>query len=174
MTGRNRRIVLYGNPVLRIRARRVERIDDQLRQLFEDLKTTMLTQDGAGLAANQIGEPIAVIALNPHDENGSRPFCIINPEIAAEDGTIEAEEGCLSFPGLFDIVRRPSRVTVTGLDETGKPLRLDAKGLMARAICHEIDHINGVLFIDHIGPARRRMMQSRLTEIEQQELRQCE
>lgn len=174
MAGKNRRVVLYGNPALRTKARRVERIDADTRRFFEDLKTTMLEQDGVGLAANQVGEPVAIIALNPRgaDEKAG-PFCLVNPEIVEREGKVENEEGCLSLPGLFDVVERPARVVVRGLGEDGKPRRYEAAGLLARAFCHEIDHVNGVLFIDHIGPTRRRMLAAKLAELEQREKVEC-
>ncbi len=174
MTGRNRRVVLYGNPALRTRARRIERIEPGLKRLFEDLKKTMIEQDGVGLAANQIGEPLAVIAVNPRgSEDGAGAFCVVNPDVVEREGSVENEEGCLSLPGLFDVVERPARVVVSGLDENGRPVRHEATGLLARAFCHEIDHINGILFIDHISPTRRRMLEARLKELEEQEKAEC-
>ncbi|MFO7651192.1 MAG: peptide deformylase [bacterium] len=174
MAGKNRRVVLYGNPALRTKARRVERIDAETRRFFEDLKTTMVEQDGVGLAANQVGEPVAIIAVNPRgDDERPRPICVVNPEIVEREGEVEHEEGCLSLPGLFDVVLRPARVVVRGLDESGKPARYEATGLLARAFCHEIDHINGVLFIDHIGPTRRRMLAAKLAELQQREKAEC-
>jgi peptide deformylase len=174
MPGRNRRVVLYGNPALRTRSRRVERIDAALKSFFEDLKTTMVEQDGVGLAANQVGETVAVIAINPRtgDEKPA-PFCLVNPELVETEDKVENEEGCLSLPELFDVVERPRRVVVRGLDEEGKPVQYEATGLLARAFCHEIDHVNGILFIDHLSPTRRRMLSARLKELEEREKAAC-
>jgi peptide deformylase len=172
--GRNRRVVLYGHPALRTRARLITAIDAEVRQLLADLKVSMLTQDGLGLAANQIGAPVAVFALNPTAADvEEEPYCLLNPELVSTEGRIEAEEGCLSLPGLFDFLARPEKVTVSGLDETGKRVQRTASGLLARAIMHEIDHLNGVLFIDFLGESRRRMLATRLKELESTEAASC-
>jgi peptide deformylase len=172
--GRNRRVVLYGNPVLRTRSRRVDELTDEIRQILADLKVTMMEQDGLGLAANQIGEPLTAFAVNPRGADVEMdPCCIVNPKITATEGNIEAEEGCLSLPGLFDFLPRPEQVTVTGTDEEGKPVTLEATGLLARAILHEVDHLSGVLFIDHLSESRRKMLASRLKELEDRERTAC-
>ncbi|MEO0074428.1 MAG: peptide deformylase [candidate division WOR-3 bacterium] len=172
--GRNRRIVLYGNPVLRQPAARVASITPKTKQLVADLITTMLQQDGLGLAANQIGEPVAIIAINPraagldHD-----PCCIINPQVTFTRGRLEAEEGCLSFPGLYEVVARPRLVVVEGTDVEGETTRLSGEGLMARVLAHEVDHLRGILFIDHLGSSRRQLLLDRLNEFKKRELLAC-
>ncbi|MBM3315519.1 peptide deformylase [candidate division WOR-3 bacterium] len=172
--GRNRRVVLYGNPALRQQAARIGETTPRLRRLFADLLRTMLEQDGMGLAANQLGEPAAVFAINPRGAGLERnPCCVVNPRITRSEGTLEAEEGCLSLPGLYEILARPERVRVEGVDEEGKPFALEAEGLLARAIVHEVDHLNGVLFIDHLSPARRGLLAGRLREYEAQEQAAC-
>jgi peptide deformylase len=172
--GRNRRVVLYGNPVLRTKSRRVEKLTDEVRQILADLKVTMMEQDGLGLAANQIGEPLAAFAVNPRGADVEvDPCCIVNPRITATEGNVEAEEGCLSLPGLFDFLPRPEKVTVSGTDEEGKLVTLEAAGLLARAILHEVDHLSGVLFVDHLSASRRKMLASRLKELEEQEKAAC-
>ncbi|MEO0078492.1 MAG: peptide deformylase [candidate division WOR-3 bacterium] len=174
LSGRNRRILLFGNPILRRRAAKVSGPSSELEQILADLKATMLQQDGLGLAANQIGEALAAIAINPRGASVDMdPCCLVNPEVFQADGLLEAEEGCLSLPGLYEIVARPERVRIRALDEHGQPFELEARGLLARALVHEIDHINGVLFIDHISPVRRRMLAARLREIEEREQREC-
>ncbi len=172
--GTNRRVVLYGNPVLRQRARRIETVTDDIRRMLEDLKVTMLAQDGLGLAANQIGELVAVYAINPRGADiDEEAFCIINPELAGTEGNIEAEEGCLSLPGVYDFLRRPEFVRVKGLDERLAPLTREYSGLLARALIHELEHLSGTLFIDHLSETRRRMRAGKLHELEEQEKQQC-
>ena len=172
--GRNRRVVLYGNPVLRAQSRRVDGLTDEVRQILADLKVTMMEQDGLGLAANQIGEPITAFAINPRGADVEvDPCCIVNPKIVETGGNIEAEEGCLSLPGLFDFIPRSESVTVSGTDENDRPVTLEATGLLARAILHEMDHLKGVLFVDHLSASRRRMLASRLKELEEQEKAAC-
>jgi peptide deformylase len=168
--GLNRRVVLFGNPVLRSRAKRVTEVTPELRRLFADLKQTMLEQDGLGLAATQVGEPVAVFAVNPRAVEVDRDACcIVNPEVVEREGLAEAEEGCLSFPGLYEVLARPERVKVRGLDEQGAPFELEASGTLARALLHETDHLQGVLFIDHLSPARLKMLEARLKDYEERE-----
>lgn len=172
--GKNRRVVLYGHPVLRTKSRLIGEITPEIVQFLEDLKASMLTQDGLGLAANQVAEPVAAFAINPHAADIDRePYCILNPQIAATEGLFEAEEGCLSLPGLFDFLPRPEFVRVTGTDEDGQPITVEGTRLLARAMLHEIDHLNGVLFVDHLSESRRRMFDTRLKELETQEASQC-
>ncbi len=172
--GRCRRIVLYGNPILRQPANPIEKITPELFRLFNDLIKTMIEKDGVGLAANQIGVPLAVFALNPQAGNVDQPpLCIINPQVVQTEGTIEAEEGCLSLPDIYEIVRRPEMVHIKGIDPEGKPMEMEATGLLARAILHEIDHLHGILFIDHISELRRKLLAQRLRELEELERRAC-
>ncbi|MEO0069263.1 MAG: peptide deformylase [candidate division WOR-3 bacterium] len=173
--GQVRRIVLYGNPILRFPAQQVEKITPELLQIMADLLTTMKKKDGVGLAANQIGERVAVIAINPQScDLDSPPTCIINPKVLITEGVIEAEEGCLSFPDIYEIVPRPEMVKVQGISPEGKELSIEATKLLARALLHEIEHLQGVLFIDHLSELRRRLLASRLKEIEAREKGECE
>jgi len=168
--GVNRRVVLYGNRALRTKSRLIEALTPELVKLLEDLKTTMLTQDGLGLAANQIGETLAAFAINPRSADvDSEAYCIINPQVVATEGLIEAEEGCLSLPGLYEILPRPELVRVSGLDEELRPVTVEATRLMGRALLHEVDHLNGILFIDHLSDTRRRMLGTKLKELEEKE-----
>jgi peptide deformylase len=168
--GVNRRVVLYGNPALRTKSRLVDKLTPELIQFLEDLKMSMLTQDGLGLAANQLGETVAVFAINPRaDDKDQEPYCIINPRAAATEGSIEAEEGCLSLPGLYEILPRPEFVRIEGLDEELRPTSVEGTKLLARAFLHETEHLNGVLFIDHLSETRRRMIGTKLKELEEKE-----
>lgn len=146
---------LLGSPVLRQRSTEVARVDDGVRQFIDAMFETMDANKGVGLAANQVGvlRRIAVI-----DADGHR-IALVNPRIAATGGTKESEEeGCLSLPDVFAEVTRPTQVTLAALDRDGEPYTLEADGLLARAIQHEIDHLDGVLFIDHLGPMKRQFM----------------
>ena len=168
-------MVLYGHRALRTKSRLIEALTPELVQFLEDLKTTMLTQDGLGLAANQIGETVAAFAINPRAADiDQEPYCIINPELTATEGLIEAEEGCLSLPGLYEILPRPEFVRVAGLDEELRPVTVEGARLLGRALLHETEHLNGVLFIDHLSETRRRMLGTKLKELEAKEAEQCE
>jgi len=166
----NRRVVLYGHRALRTKSRLIEELTPELVQFLKDLKMSMITQDGLGLAANQLAEPVAAFAINPSAADiDQEPYCIINPEVVATEGLVEAEEGCLSLPGLFDFLPRPEFVRVAGLDEELRPITVEGTRLLARALMHEIDHLNGVLFIDHLSESRRRMIGTKLKELEEKE-----
>ena len=172
--GSNRRIVLFGNPVLRTATRPIAEITDDLRALLADLKTTMLAQDGLGLAANQIAEPISAFAVNPRGaEKDAEPYCILNPAIVATEGSVEAEEGCLSMPGVYDFLPRPEYVRMSGIDENGRTVQVEGRGLLARALVHEFEHLRGMLFIDHLSETRRLMLKTRLDELQSEEARHC-
>ena len=135
------------DPVLRQKAKRVSRIDKSIRQLIDDMVETMQQVNGVGLAATQVGVPLRVAVLQMPDEE---PMAIINPEIVKRDGEQEVTEGCLSIPGYFGELKRSASVTVKGRDRQGKAIRIKATGLMAEALEHEIDHLNGTLYIDHL------------------------
>lgn len=150
-----RPIVVYDNPLLRKKSRQVRRVNPAIQALVDDMVETMHAANGIGLAAIQIGVPESVIVVQlPQDENhphGGELYVIVNPQLARKSREMEAgTEGCLSVPGLAGEVSRYRAVTVKGLDARGKPVRIRAEGLLARVFQHEIDHCNGILFIDHI------------------------
>ncbi|HEU4570342.1 MAG TPA: peptide deformylase [Gemmatimonadales bacterium] len=150
-----RALHLLGSPVLRQRSPEVARVDDEVRRFVADLFETMDANKGVGLAANQVGVATRVAVVDADDQR----FAIINPKVVSTSGPREAEEeGCLSIPDLFAEVGRPARVVVEALDEEGQPIRIEAEGLLARALQHEIDHLDGILFIDHLGPMKRQML----------------
>jgi len=135
------------DPVLRQKAKRVSRLDNSIQRLVDDMVETMRQANGVGLAAPQVGVSLRVIVLQmPEDE----PMAIINPEIVKRLGEQEVNEGCLSVPGYFGEIKRSASVTVKGRDRQGKAIRIKATGLMAEALEHEIDHLNGTLYIDHV------------------------
>jgi len=133
--------------MLRRKARRVSRIDSSIQRLIDDMIETMQQINGVGLAAPQVGVPLRVIVLQMPEE---APIAIINPEIVKRAGEQEVTEGCLSIPGYFGEVKRSASVTVKGRNRQGKAIRIKATDLMAEALEHEIDHLNGVLYIDHL------------------------
>ena len=158
-----REILLYPNPTLRKVAEPVERVDDEIRKLVEDMAETMYAAPGVGLAANQVGvlKRVFVIDTAAEDEP-SQLRVFINPEIVEESGLQTWSEGCLSFPGASEDIKRAERVVVRALDAEGKPFELEAHGLLAVAIQHENDHLNGVLMIDKLNALKRRLLSSKL------------
>jgi len=152
-----RSLHLLGSPVLRQRGQEVAEVDDQVRRLIEDLFETMYAAKGVGLAANQVGVARRVAVV---DAEGERRV-LVNPVILEAEGKDTAEEGCLSIPEVYADVTRPDRVVVQALDADGQQVTFTATGLPARAIQHEIDHLDGILFLDHLGPMKRRLLLNR-------------
>jgi len=146
----------YGDDVLRLPAKLVETIDDSLQKLIDDMIDTMYAAPGVGLAANQVGvsKRLMVIDLSVGKRAGEC-HVFINPEIAEAEGEITEEEGCLSIPDFVEIVTRPERVKLRYLDRNGAAREMWGEGLMARAMSHEIDHLNGTLFVDHLRGFKR-------------------
>ena len=139
-----------GDEILKKKSREVEIIDDKIRELLDDMVETMHKYNGVGLAAVQVGILKRVIVIDLYDEKG--PIKLVNPVIIKEKGEQEVEEGCLSFPNKYAKMIRPKEVTVEALDENGKKIKINAKDLLAQALCHEIDHLNGVVFVDKMIP----------------------
>lgn len=149
-------IVKYGNPVLIQRAQEIENIDQIIIKLAQDMVLTMHTAPGIGLAAPQVNRSIRLITVDISvGENKGDLIVLINPEIMSQEGEQVEEEGCLSVPDIQEKIVRPARVVVRGIDLNGKERRVEADGLMARVFCHEVDHINGKLFIDNLSPLKR-------------------
>lgn len=136
--------------ILRKKSREVEVVDDKIRELLDDMVDTMHKYNGVGLAAVQVGVLKRVIVIDLYDEKGI--YKLVNPVIVKEKGEQECEEGCLSFPNKYAQVVRPMEVIVEALDENGKKIKVKGKGLLAQALSHEIDHLNGVLFVDKMLP----------------------
>ena len=140
-----RKIVVLGeDDVLRKRARRVDKFDKRLRILLDDMADTMYAADGVGLAAPQVGILRRVVVIDV----GDGLIELVNPEIIASEGAVVGAEGCLSVPGRRGTVERPEKVTVTAQNRDGKALQLEAEGLLAVAMCHEIDHLDGIVYVD--------------------------
>ncbi len=149
-----RPILIYPDPFLLRKAPSVSRVDDKVRELIRDLFETMRAASGVGLAATQIGvgKRVIVVDVSPVEPEIA-PLALVNPEIVESRGSVEGTEGCLSIPGVEGVVPRAEVLLVKALDEQGRPVQIPARGLLARALQHEIDHLDGILFIDRIPAA---------------------
>lgn len=145
-----RKIRGEGDEILKKKSRPVDEINEKIQELIDDMLETMYKANGVGLAAVQVGVLKQVIVIDIDDGEG--PLVLINPKIIKEKGEQEVEEGCLSFPNKFAKVIRPEEITVEALDRKGKTIKIKAKELMAQALSHEIDHLNGTVFVDKILP----------------------
>lgn len=161
-----RRIVIYGDPVLRQVSKPVGEINDDIKKLVADLMGALKDANGLGLSAVQIGVPLRVFIVDISAiDITAEAKVFINPEIIETSGSCEYEEGCLSFPGIFQRLTRPERVKVKALDENGNEFVLEAQGIVARAIQHENDHLDAVLFIDHFSALSRTLVDRRLKRL---------
>ncbi|MDD4874389.1 MAG: peptide deformylase [Dehalococcoidales bacterium] len=142
-----REICIVPDPVLRQKAVKIPAIDKSVLRLVDDMILTMQEANGAGLAAPQVGVSVRVITLQMPEE---KPFCVINPEVVKRSGEIELMEGCLSVPGYQGEVKRSVSVTVKGLNRNGEKIRMKATGLLSQALEHEIDHLDGILYLDRL------------------------
>jgi len=149
-----RDIHLLGSPVLRQRSAEVETVDDDVRAFVADLFETMDFSKGVGLAANQVGIARRIAVVGVEDKR----YALINPVIVERSGSVKDEEGCLSIPEIYGDVERAERVVVEALDENGVKRRVEGSELLGRAIQHEIDHLDGILFLDRVGPFKRRFL----------------
>ena len=145
-----RKIREEGDEILKKKSREVEEINEKIQELIDDMLETMYKANGVGLAAVQVGVLKQVIVIDIDDENG--PLVLINPKILKEKGVQEVEEGCLSFPNKFAKVERPAEIIIEAINREGKKIKVKAKELLAQAISHEIDHLNGIVFMDKIIP----------------------
>jgi peptide deformylase len=163
-----RPVRIYGDPVLRVKAADVTAFDDSLRSLVADMFETMKAYRGVGLAAPQVGvsQRIFVVELPLDEDNDRRErFAVINPTIDQRAGKESAEEGCLSMPGVYEDVSRADSLRLRAFDEHGKPFEREIRGYLARAIQHENDHLDGVLFTDRLSPLRRQFLRRQLDEL---------
>jgi peptide deformylase len=153
-----RTILHYPDPRLREKGVRVDVVTDEVKKLVDDMAETMYAAPGVGLAATQIGEAVQLFVVDTAEEGAPSDFRVfINPEILSCEGDITWSEGCLSFPGVNEEIERAAKVRVRAQDRSGKTFELEAEGLLAVAIQHEYDHLQGVLMIDHMGPLKKRM-----------------
>ncbi|OGB89947.1 MAG: peptide deformylase [candidate division NC10 bacterium RIFCSPLOWO2_12_FULL_66_18] len=160
---KTRPILTYAHPILRQRARAVSNITGELQRLIDDMVETMYEAPGVGLAANQVGSLRRVFVANPsEDHDPSKLLVLINPELVEAEGESVAEEGCLSIPDFREEVRRARRVLLRGLDRNERPVEIEGEDLLARILQHELDHLNGILFVDRLSPARRDILLRKL------------
>ncbi len=156
-------ILKYPHPILKKRCERVEGIDEETKTLIRDMQETMYRSNGVGLAACQVGIPrrIIVMDVSPMDsEQGF--FALINPEIISEEGEIDYEEGCLSVPDFTEKIKRKGKVRVKGMSPEGGEIEVTGEGILSIALQHEIDHLNGVLILDHISRLKREIYRNKL------------
>ena len=183
----NLQIAKYGDPVLRLKGRRVEKMDDHIRELAANMLETMHAANGVGLAAQQVGEALQLTVLDvlqTEDRpstlklNGreiellaAMPLILLNPKLALDHETDISTEGCLSFPEITAEIERSVAVNVQAETLEGKPVEIEATGLLARALQHEVDHLNGILFIDRMSSVAKASLQSRLKRLRKETLR---
>jgi peptide deformylase len=166
-----RAVRLYGDPVLRQRAAEVKEFDGTLASLLDEMRETMKAYNGVGLAANQVGVLQRVLIVDVPREDGPRQrYVLINPVIEKRSGSIKGEEGCLSIPGIWEEVMRAKKITVRAVDEHGKPLEIEAEDYLARAIQHEVDHLDGVLFVDRLSGLKKQFLRRPLEALARGEL----
>ncbi len=154
-------ILHYPDPRLRNEALPVEEVDLEIKTLVSDMFETMYDAPGIGLASIQVNVPKRVIVVDVSEEH-DQPLCFINPEIISKQGEEEMDEGCLSVPGYYETVQRAEKIRVKALNEQGEAFEMDADGLLAVCIQHEIDHLDGKLFVDYISPLKRNRIRKKL------------
>jgi peptide deformylase len=154
-------ILEFPDERLRKKALPVAEVDESIRQLVDDLFETMYAAPGVGLAATQVNIQKRVLVLDTSDQK-NEPYCFINPEILQRTGRGEGEEGCLSVPGIFEKVSRSEKIVVKALNREGECFEMEAEGLLAVCIQHEIDHLEGKLFVDYLSPLKRQLLRGRL------------
>ena len=159
-------ILKYGAPELRTVSKKVESFDGELEKVVRNLFDTMYGSPGIGLAAAQIGLNIQLATIDLSvGEDADKRIVLCNPEIISVEGEQKSDEGCLSIPDFTDTVTRPEKITVRGLDMHGEELTIEAEGLLARCLSHEIDHMNGVLFIDHLSSLKRTLIRNKIKKL---------
>jgi peptide deformylase len=154
-------ILEYPDPKLRKKAEPVSQVDDALRQLADDMLETMYAANGVGLAATQVDVHKRMIVLDA-SESRDKPLVLINPELLSAEGKAVSEEGCLSLPGIYDKLARATQIRVRALGRDGQPFEMDANGLLAVCIQHEIDHLEGKVFVDYLSELKRQLIRRRL------------
>lgn len=154
-------ILHYPDPRLRIKAKPVEHVDDEVRTLADDMLETMYDAPGIGLAAPQVNSSKRLIVIDI-SEDKTDPHCFINPEILAKEDVEQMEEGCLSVPGIYEMVQRAAKIRLKALNREGEPIEMEVEGLLAVCIQHEIDHLDGKLFVDYLSEMKRQRIRKKL------------
>ncbi len=164
------KVIIYGHPTLRRRADVITEFDDELRAFAREMFATMEEYDGIGLAAPQVDRSVRLLVVGVPEEESDDKFymAVVNPVITEASDSWDFEEGCLSIPDIRDTVSRPLNITMEYDTLTGEHKTLKASGMLARVLQHEIDHLNGVLFIDHLSPIRRGLLNGRLKRLERE------
>lgn len=157
-------ILEFPDERLRKKAVAVQVVDGKIKKLVDDMLETMYLAKGVGLAATQVNVHQRIVVIDVSEEKDN-PLCLINPEIIAKDGVEESEEGCLSVPGFFETVKRAERIKVKALDKEGKPFEFEANDLLAVCVQHELDHLEGKLFVDYISSLKRQRIKKKLEKI---------
>jgi peptide deformylase len=160
-----RDLVTYPQATLRKKSDSVEEVSEEIKDLIRDMRETMYASGGIGLAAPQIGvnQRVIVVDVTPYQPD-LEPFALINPEIISEEGGVDSEEGCLSVPGLMETIKRKEKVIVRGLDEEGNEVEIEASGMLAICLQHEIDHLNGLTVVERLSPLKRGMIKNKLNK----------
>ena len=153
-------ILEYPDPRLRIRAESVTKVDAEIRQLIDDLLETMYAAAGIGLAATQVDRHVRVLVIDISDSR-DEPLCLVNPSIIEAEGSTSGDEGCLSVPEYYDAVERAEKIRVKALDRDGKEIEIEAEGLLAVCIQHEMDHLEGKLFVDYLSEMKRQRLRKK-------------
>ncbi|WP_428357742.1 peptide deformylase [Methyloprofundus sp.] len=161
-------ILEFPDPRLRTVAKPVKEVDKAIGSLVDDMLDTMYTAHGVGLAATQVDIHKRIIVIDISEDKND-PICLINPEIIEQMGTEESDEGCLSVPGIFEPVKRAEEIKVTALDQKGKSFELEAGGLLAVCIQHEMDHLLGKLFVDYLSPLKRQRIKKKMDKLHKRE-----
>ena len=156
-------IICYPDPRLHTKAKKIDQVDDTIRRLAADMAETMYAAPGVGLAATQVDQHIQLIVIDV-SEDKSKLITLINPEILASEGECEGEEGCLSVPGIYETVTRSAWVRVRALDLNGQPFEMEASDLLAVCIQHEIDHLQGKVFVEYLSRLKQTRIKSKLTK----------
>jgi peptide deformylase len=162
-------VLHYPDPRLRKVAEPVELVDDTIRQLVDDMFETMYQAPGIGLAATQVDQHKRIITIDI-SEDKSQPLCLINPEIIASEGVERMEEGCLSVPGIYEPVERAEKITVKALNREGRSYEMQTDGLLSVCIQHEMDHLQGKLFVDYLSELKRKRIRKKLEKLRQKTL----
>ncbi len=159
-------ILKYGAEELKTASHVVDSFNSELEKIAKNMIETMYSAPGIGLAANQVGINIRLATIDLSvGEDAAQLITICNPEIVASEGEQKSEEGCLSIPDFSDTITRPRKMTVRGLDVHGNQIQIEAEGLLARCLSHEIDHLNGVLFIDHLSALKRNLIRNKIKKL---------
>jgi peptide deformylase len=160
------RLRKYGDPVLRRKAEGIGEIDEGIKKLACDMVETLKSIGGIGLAGNQVGVAKKIFVIDrTHIDGEEEPLIMINPELVEISGQQVFEEGCLSAPGIYENVTRSGKVKVRGLNLQGEKIEIEGEGLLSRALLHEMDHLNGILFIDHLSTIKRKLLGKKLRKI---------